>query len=267
MACLHRFLSRSHVAGRAAVSVALSAVALFVPGTGAGSVARAEATATAAPAEPADMRSLFDGQDLDGWDGDPRLWSVKDGVIHGETTPENVTKGNTFLIWRDGTVGDFDLRLSFRCNAVNNSGIQYRSKHISDGSAPNKWVVRGYQHEIRNEEKLPNVPGFIYDEGGSRQRICNVGEQASWEAEGGKKLLGTLIDQDAFTDLMKVDDWNDVVIRAEGNRIRHYLNGRLILDFTDNDPKRALKEGVLALQLHAGKPMWAEYRNIRLKPL
>jgi hypothetical protein len=162
-----------------------------------------------------------------------------------------VAAGNTFLIWKGGELGDFDLRLSFRCNATNNSGIQYRSKHITDDTAKNKWVVRGYQHEIRNEETFPNVSGFIYDEGGSRQRICNVGEQASWEAEGGKQAAATaLIDQEAFKGLMKIDDWNDVVIRAEGNHIRHYLNGRLILDFTDNDPKRALTKGVLALQLH-----------------
>ena len=57
-------------------------------------VAHAEApaaVASVAPAEPAGMQQLFDGKDLDGWDGDPRLWSVRDGVIHGETTPENVT--------------------------------------------------------------------------------------------------------------------------------------------------------------------------------
>ena len=247
----------------AIVGAALSATMIHVQAE------QATATlATAVPAEPADMQPLFDGKDLAGWDGDPRLWSVRDGVIHGETTPENVAAGNTFLIWKGGEVGDFELRLSFRCNATNNSGIQYRSKHITDESVKNKWVVRGYQHEIRNEEKFPNVSGCIYDEGGSRARICQVGEQATWETEGGKKVATTpLIDQEAFKDLMKVDDWNDVVIRAEGNHIRHYLNGRLILDFTDNDAKRALAKGVLALQLHGGKPMWAEYRNIRLKAL
>jgi len=247
----------------ALVSAALSTAMIHVQAE------QATATlTTAVPAEPADMQQLFDGKDLDGWDGDPRLWSVRDGVIHGETTPENVAAGNTFLIWKGGEVGDFDLRLSFRCNATNNSGIQYRSKHITDNSAKNKWVVRGYQHEIRNEETFPNVSGFIYDEGGSRARICQVGEQATWETEGGKKVgASPLIDQEAFKELMKVDDWNDVVIRAEGNHIRHYLNGRLILDFTDNDAKRALAKGVLALQLHGGKPMWAEYRNIRLKAL
>lgn len=217
----------------------------------------------AAPAEPAAMRQIFNGKDLNGWDGDPRLWSVKDGVIHGETTPENRADGNTFIIWKEGTTDDFELRLSFRCNATNNSGIQYRSKHATE-NVRNKWVVRGYQHEIRNETKLPNVSGFIYDEGGKRGRICLVGEQAVWGTEG-KKVTGTLIDQAGFEKLFRLDDWNDVVILAKGNHIRHFLNNRLILDFTDDDPQLALKSGILALQLHAGAPMWAEYKNIRIK--
>lgn len=218
-----------------------------------------------APAEPADMKSLFNGKDLSGWDGDPRLWSVNDGVIHGETTAENVANGNTFLIWKDGTTRNFELRLSFRCNATNNSGIQYRSRHIQDNGVKNNWVVRGYQHELRNEVKLPNVSGFIYDEGGKRNRICLVGEKATWEPTGKKVIESDLIDQKGFESLFRLDDWNDVVIIARGNHIQHYLNNRLILDFTDNDPALALKEGVLALQLHAGKPMWAEFSNIRIK--
>ncbi|MGN6544169.1 MAG: 3-keto-disaccharide hydrolase [Aureliella sp.] len=220
-----------------------------------------------APAESGQMRQLFNGKDLSGWDGDSRLWSVKDGVIHGETTAENPAKGNTFLIWQEGKLKDFELRLSFRLNATNNSGIQYRSKHITEDNVRNKWVVRGYQHELRNEVDLPNVSGFIYDEGGKRGRICLVGEKTTWETDGKKVLSKDLIDQDAFKKLFKLDDWNDVVIIAKGNHIQHYLNGRLILDFTDNDPSLALSEGVLAVQLHAGKPMWAEFKNIRLKEI
>jgi hypothetical protein len=229
-------------------------------------VACAEQPPVASPPEPADMERIFNGADLSGWDGDPRLWSVRDGVIHGETTPEKAAQGNTFLVWKGGDLGDFELRLSFRCNATNNSGIQYRSRRITDESARNPWVVRGYQHEIRNENTPPNVPGFIYDEGGARGRICQAGEQATWEADG-KKPVATLVEKDTFKDLVKIDGWNDVVIAARGNRIRHYLNGRLILDFTDNEPKLAASKGVLALQLHAGAPMWAEYKDIRLKRL
>ena len=220
-----------------------------------------------APAEAAGMKSLFNGTDLTGWDGDPRLWSVKDGVIHGETTPDNAAQGNTFIIWKDGVTKDFELRLSFRCNATNNSGIQYRSKHITDGKPRNKWVVRGYQHEIRNESKLPSVSGFIYDEGGRRGRICLVGEKAIWGEDGKKQVVDTLIDSASFAQLFNLDGWNDVVIVANGNHIQHFLNDRLILDFTDQDPKLALLDGILALQLHAGKPMWVEYKNIRIRGL
>jgi hypothetical protein len=220
-----------------------------------------------APAEPSDMRAIFNGEDLTGWSGDPRLWSVKDGVLHGETTAEVATKGNTFIIWKDGSTKDFDLRLSFRMNATNNSGIQYRSKHITEGKIGNEWVVRGYQHELRNENKLPSVSGFIYDEGGKRGRICLVGERAVWEPSGKKVLATDVIDEAGFEKLFRLDDWNDVVIVARGNRIQHYLNGKLILDFTDDEPTLSLRDGILALQLHAGKPMWVEFKNIRIKAL
>src|SRR5262245_14020670 len=78
-----------------------------------------------APAEPKDMKQLFNGKDLKGWEGDTRLWSMKDGVVRGETTKEAPAKGNTFLIWKDGTLKDFDLRLTFRIK-TGNSGVQFR---------------------------------------------------------------------------------------------------------------------------------------------
>jgi hypothetical protein len=219
-----------------------------------------------APQETAGMQPLFNAKDLTGWDGDPNLWSVRDGVIHGETTEEHPANGNTFLVWKDGVLRDFELRLSFRCSSTNNSGIQYRSKHITE-DARNPWVVRGYQHEIRNELELPNVAGFIYDEGGRRGRICLVGEKATWAADGKKNVEETLITADEYAQLFRLDDWNDVVIIARGNHIQHFLNGRLILDFTDQDPESTLLEGILALQLHGGRPMWAEFKELRLKNL
>jgi hypothetical protein len=228
------------------------------------SAAAAEPAAVEAPTA-ADWRPLFNGKDLAGWDGDEKLWSVRDGVIHGETTSEQKAKGNTFLIAKDLKLKDFELVLSFRCSSSNNSGIQYRSKHITDGNPKNAWVVRGYQHEIRNEKNLPDVSGFIYDEGGKRGRICLVGEEAEWTAKG-KKVIGTLIDAAGYEKLFRLDDWNDVRIVAEGNRLKHFMNNTLVLDFTDDDT-HALREGVLALQLHAGVPMWAEYRDVRVREL
>lgn len=229
------------------------------------SIAFAADNPQTAPDEPEDMRCLFNGEDLTGWDGDARLWSVVDGAIHGETTAENPAHGNTFLICKEAVLKDFELRLSFRCTANNNSGIQYRSRHITEGKVRNAWVVRGYQHEIRNENTLPSVSGFIYAEGGKRGRMCLVGEKAMWGADGKKTVTETLIDAEGFKELFKLDDWNDVVIIAKGDRLQHFMNGTLILDCTDSHPELSLKEGVLALQLHAGKPMWVEYKDISVK--
>jgi hypothetical protein len=221
----------------------------------------------APPATESEMKPLFNGSDLEGWDGDSRLWSVRDGIIHGETTAENVAKGNTFLILKDTEFSDFELRLSFRCNATNNSGIQYRSAHVTDGPrATNDWVLKGYQHELRNEVNFPNVAGFIYDEAGTRQRLNAVGQQSVYTADGPKVLRDDLISQDDFKKLMRLDDWNDVVIIAQGNHIRHYLNGNLLIDFKDEHPS-ALSSGHIGLQLHAGKPMFAEFKDIRIREL
>jgi hypothetical protein len=225
------------------------------------------ASLSASAADEEGFEPIFNGKDLTGWDGDPRLWSVKDGAIRGETTEENKANGNTFLIYQDGKLKDFELRLSVRSTATNNSGIQYRSRHITDGNPRNKWVVRGYQHEIRNENKFPNISGFIYDEGGQRGRMALVGEKTTWSADGEKTIADEkLIDPKGFQELFKLDDWNDVVIIAKGNHIQHYMNGKLIMNCTDNDPRGA-KEGILAVQLHAGNPMWVEYKNIRIKHL
>ena len=183
------------------------------------------------------FKTIFNGKDLSGWDGDTELWSVKDGVIHGETTPEKKANGNTFLIWEGGTTKDYELRLSFRCNATNTSGIQYRSTR--NENARNKWVVRG--------------------------RTCLVGEKAVWGKDG-KEIKETLITAEEYEELFKLDKWNDVIIKAKGNHIQHYMNGRLVLDFVDGHPK-ALLDGVLALQLHAGAPMFAEFKDIRIKKL
>ena len=67
---------------------------------------------------------IFNGKNLTGWEGNPKLWSVQDGVITGQTTAENSTKGNTFLIWTNGTVADFELRCSFKLVPGRQQGLR-----------------------------------------------------------------------------------------------------------------------------------------------
>jgi hypothetical protein len=213
-----------------------------------------------APEEPADMQPLFNGHDLAGWEGDERLWSIQDGVVKGETTPDKQTKGNTFLIWRGGTLGDFELRLSFRIDH-GNAGIQYRSKQVESKNPENRWVVAGYQAEVEN---TPGKVGFLYHEKG-RGYLCNVGEKVVIGADGKPQVVGRLGEKAAIGARYEKSDWNDYVIIARGNRLQHFINGFQTIDATDNDPDRSAASGLLALQIHQGPPMVVEFKNVRLK--
>ena len=209
---------------------------------------------------------LFNGKDLTGWDGDQRLWSVKDGVIHGETTPENPTKGNTFLVYRGGKFDDFELNLKFRILS-GNSGVQYRSKEFD------KWRIAGYQADILEDL---NLVGFLYHEGG-RGFLVNVGDFMVVDAKGAKKVIGNVNDKQELikAGFYKEKDWNEFLIVCQGNHVAHYLNGYQTIELIDNDrpvnpddpkdQKGASRTGLLALQLHAGPPMVVEFKDIRVK--
>jgi hypothetical protein len=219
----------------------------------------APAAAEPAPAAAAPEQGfvpIFNGKDLSGWDGNPQFWSVKDGAIHGETTKENPTKGNTFCIWRAGLVGDFELRLTYRMTG-GNSGVQYRSRDLGN------WVVGGYQAEIANDG---GRDGYIYDEKGKRGRMCLVGEKVVWK-DGKKQVTGSVGDLEKIKASYKKSDWNEYRIVVVGNHIQHFINGVQTIDFTDEDEANRAMSGILALQIHAGGPMIVEFKNIRLKKL
>jgi 3-keto-disaccharide hydrolase len=207
---------------------------------------------------------IFNGKDLTGWEGNPKLWSVKDGAITGQTTAANPAKGNTFLIWTNGTPADFELRCSFKlvpgdAQGFANSGIQYRSKVLD----PANWVVGGYQADM---EAGPTYTGILYEER-MRGILALRGEKVLWDKQGKKQLLGSVGTAADIEACLKKGDWNDYVIIAEGNHLRQFINGKPTIDVTDEDPARQARSGVLALQLHAGPPMTVQFKNLRLKLL
>ena len=57
--------------------------------------------------------AIFDGDSLKGWDGDPAFWRAENGAIVGESTPERAVTQNTFIIWRGGEPGDFELKCEY----------------------------------------------------------------------------------------------------------------------------------------------------------
>ena len=105
--------------------------------------------------------------------------------------------------------------------------------------------------------------GQDWDPEQTKRRLCI--DPIVWTTDGKKDVKEKFLTQENFDKLMRLDDWNDVVILGKGKNIKHYLNGQLVVDFTDEEPKLAASEGIMALQLHAGAPMWVEFKNIRLK--
>lgn len=222
-------------------------------------------------AAPAGFKEIFNGRDLTGWKGDPARWSVRDGAITGQTTAAAPLEANTFLIWQDGQPANFELRLSFRLTGQNdqqfgNSGIQYRSKLLDAAT----FVVAGYQADLDLSGKYA---GMLYEEKG-RGILMTPGEKIRVTAaapDAKKKAavekIAVITDRAALTTAYKIGEWNEFTIIAEGNHLRHYLNGVLTADVTDDDAPRASTAGVLALQLHKGTPMTIQFKNVILKTL
>ncbi|MBI5768539.1 MAG: DUF1080 domain-containing protein [Verrucomicrobia bacterium] len=209
--------------------------------------------------------ALFDGQTLAGWDGDPKYWRVEHGCIVGEITPETIVKRNTFLIWRGGAPGDFELKVEYRITAQGNSGINYRSVELTDA----KWSLAGYQQDIdgstRNKPPLRHT-GQNYEERG-RTFLARRGEAI--RVDPGAKLtpVGSLGDPQELTRFIKNEDWNEAHIIARGSTLTHILNGHVMSVVIDDDAKNRQAAGLIGVQVHVGPPMKVEYRSFRLKTL
>jgi hypothetical protein len=205
---------------------------------------------------------IFDGKSLAGWEGDPKYWSVSDGAMVGQITPETVIKSNTFIIWQGGTPTDFELKAEYKITSVGNSGINYRSVVVPDPVTPaNRFAMRGYQCDIDGQNRYT---GNNYEEKG--RLFLGVRGQVS-RVTGLRKpaILSTFADANELAGVL-TEGWNAVHLIARGNTLIHMINGRLMCVVVDDDPKRPLK-GSIGVQVHVGGPMRVEYRDWRLKQI
>lgn len=205
----------------------------------------------------------FNGRDIKDWDGPPGFWRADGGVLVGETTPEHKVDQHSYLIWRGGEVRDFELHVKFRVAGKGaNSGVQYRSKDLGNHE------VAGYQCNIE-----PRRVGFtavleeMKDREGKRRHghLAEIGEVVRFTGNGERNVTGATGKPEEINTGLTQDDWNDLTILAEGPRLRHWLNGKLAVDVTDEDTQHSARTGVLALQLHTGPPMKVEFKNMWLR--
>jgi type 1 glutamine amidotransferase len=202
--------------------------------------------------------SIFDGKTLKDWDGNPKFWSVEDGAITGRTTPENPTKGNTFLIWKGGTPGDFEMKCQFKIIG-GNSGIQYRSFVVDQEN----WVVGGYQADFEAGERYS---GILYGER-FRGILADRGQKTVIGDDHKPKVVEQFAESAEIQKAIKKEDWNEYHIVAKGFHFVQYINGVKTMECTDEDKEQRRKDGVIAFQVHAGPPMLVQFKDIRIKHL
>ncbi len=234
----------------ARLSTRLMPVLLLLPLTVLAPLAAAEESKPH-PVKIEGAENLFNGKDLTGWKGNPDLWSVKDGVIHG-TTHGHKIKGNTFLILDAGDIEDFHLVYEARCQG-NNSGVMYRSLVLDE----KKFVMKGYQCDLHPK---PSYLAMIYGEK-ERGIIITRGQKMVIDEAGKKTVISS--EKPGAVD---TSQWQTYEVICKGNHIVHKLNGKVAIDLTDNFKDR-IKKGKIGLQLHAGGAMMVDFRNIQLKRL
>ncbi len=207
----------------------------------------------------AEDKNLFNGKDLTGWKG-LEFWSVEDGCITGRTTKEKPTKGNTFLVWQGGEIGDFEFTFKYKI-VGGNSGVQYRSKVVDEKG----YVVAGYQADF---EAGKSYSGILYEERG-RGILAQRGQKTvikDGEKPGKAKVevTGEVGKSAEIQAKIKAEDWNEYRIVAQGGHLQHFINGVQTVDVTDETAVGA-KKGILALQLHAGPAMVVQFKDLVLK--
>ncbi|HEY3743312.1 MAG TPA: DUF1080 domain-containing protein [Bryobacteraceae bacterium] len=182
-----------------------------------------------------DWVALFNGKDLNGWtEIGKEKWWVEDGTIHGQ----GITQDYGYLR-TEKNFKDFHLSLRFKCEGDGNSGVFFRAE-FKPGTAD---VTQGPQFEI--DCTVTHHTGGVYDVG--RQWIV-------WPAPENETVV-------------RQSDWNDYLLKVEGNRYVARLNGVIMVDFTDPKPNLAAGDGGIALQLHSGGRGNMRFKDIYVRDL
>ena len=200
--------------------------------------------------------NLFNGENLDNWKGDPKVWSVKNGCIVGETSDAYTIKQNTFLIY-ENEFSNFELTFQYKIIG-GNSGVQYRAKVLNE----EHYVVGGYQADM---EAGMNYSGILYEEKG-RGIIANRGEQVI-VLETGEKEITKFTTSEAIQGIIHNEAWNAYKIVANKNHLQHFINNTKTVDVIDHEVGKRSDSGIIALQVHAGPNMTVFYKNLVVKPI
>lgn len=219
--------------------------------------------------------SLFDGQTLKGWDGNPKFWRVEDGALVGESTPENPS-GNNYIVYRDLEAKDFTLKFEVKVEGSGGTGMQYRSKTgipwlaaISPKVTANvgpvnlNWMMTGPQADF-----WPSAPwtGQFYSENTPMRILAWRGQLVEGYGDKRKKLMGNIGDNAELQKLIKMNDWNEYTVIARGPVCIHIVNGQVMAIMIDDDPASSNNwSGYFGIEIEATTKV--SFRNMWVKKL
>ncbi|MEU0336663.1 ThuA domain-containing protein [Streptomyces sp. NPDC006193] len=180
-------------------------------------------------------RPLFDGtrESLTDWkQAGPGSFTLgDDGTL--------TSTGGMGLLWYAGkSFGAYSLKLDWKTAGDDNSGVFVGFPPSDD---PWSAVDNGYEIQIDATDVPEKTTGSVY---GFRSADLDKRDRA----------------------LNPPGEWNTYEIRVEGERVRIYLNGVKINDFTNTDPARSLRDGHIGLQNH-GADDTVSFRDVRIKEL
>ena len=201
--------------------------------------------------------TIFDGKTFNGWKADTSVWHIENECFVGEVTPNKQIQTNSFLIYTSSQAGDFELKAKFKISKGGNSGVNYRSEEL----ATIPYALKGYQADIDGENVYT---GQNYEERG-RGFLAMRGQNATINNSKDAFIIKTIDNSDTLKSKIKLDDWNEIHLIVKGNNMKHYINGILMSETTDNDSLNSKLSGLIGLQVHVSKEMKVAYKNIQLK--
>lgn len=190
---------------------------------------------TAASAAPV---SLFNGKDLEGWEGNSQVWRVEEGAITGGSMEGNPR--NEFLVTRKPWK-NFILRLEYKLVGTEgfvNGGVQFHSQRVGKPA----HEMRGYQADIG---------------GGYSGCLNNELRKPQFLGVADKKVVAAA---------EKPGEWNQYEIRAEGARFQLFINGVKTSEYTEKDATIML-DGFIGLQIHGNCKAVIAFRKIEIEAL
>jgi hypothetical protein len=220
--------------------------------------------------------SLFDGQTLKDWDGNPKFWRVEDGSIVGESSKENPS-GNSYIVYKGMKAKDFTLKFEIKVDGEGGSGIQYRSQTgvpwrlpidpkvtANVGPINLNWMMTGPQADFWPSAKF--WTGQFYSENTPMRILAWRGQVVEGFSTKSKKLMGNIGDIMDLAKIVKKNDWNQYTVIARGGVFIHIINGQVMAVMIDDDPKSSNNvSGYVGIEIEATTKIYV--KNMWIKKL